>query len=179
MTKADPRPTGRWAVACVFTGSEKAVVERLKRLGCDAQYLINRTRCRKGPRRRETEIDRSAFPGYAFVDIHTVGNMEELRFTEGFFYFLCTKRDGRIVLLDDEQMDALHELEAKGLLNPKIIETVIAVGSQVRVEASAFAGLRGKVEKVDKGRARLVDGDFTDRPVWIPEDILKAEEGEG
>lgn len=178
MTNADLKPSRRWAVACVFTGSEKTVVNRLKRLGCEAQYLVNRTKCRKGPRRRETEIERAAFPGYLFVDIDTVANFEELRFTEGFFYFLVTKRDGRIILLDDEQMDALHELEAKGLLNPKIVETVIAAGSHVRIEASAFAGLRGVVEKVEKGRARLVEGDFAERPVWIPEDILKAEEGE-
>lgn len=178
MTKRDYRPKRHWAVANVFTGTELATAKRLERLGCVTWCPIVVERRRIGPRRREEEIERGAFESYLFVDYETVRDMEAVRFTEGFLYFLRTS-DGRMSMLDGAEMDALRDIEARGLLTPKMARMLahhFAEGDRVRVDASVFSGMHGIVERVEKGRARLVQRDFAERPVWLPEDILSAEE---
>ena len=173
----DLRPKRRWAVANVFTGAELRVVKRLEKLGCEVWCPTCTVTRRVGPRRREESFERASFDSYLFVNFETVGDLEAVYFTEDFIYFVRSG-EGRISLLADDEMAALRDLEAKGLLTPKIAEMLVkhfAAGDWVRAEASAFAGMHGIVEAVEKGRARVGQGDF-EKPVWLPEDILDAAE---
>lgn len=177
MTKRQTRPKRHWAVANVFTGTELATAKRLERLGCVTWCPIVVERRRIGPRRREEEIERGAFESYLFVDYETVRDLEAIYTTEGFIYFIRT-RAGQPWLLRDVEIDVLRDIEAKGLLTPKMARMLahhFAEGDRVRVDASVFSGMHGIVEDRKDGRVKLARGDFP-KPTWLPEDILSAAE---
>lgn len=158
----------RWAVGNVHTGAEIDVTHRLRALGAEVycpQYerMTRPARCRK-----PKKVIKAAFPGYIFVNVETIQNMEAIDNEPDFHYFIRTDRN--LSLLHDSVISDLRAMEARRVFLPTDIPglTLLRAGDRVRVPDGAWGGRRGVVASILKDRAIITGGDFkyeTDIPV--------------
>lgn len=154
-----------WAVGWVATGHEIEVAERLRDTGL-AETYCPRFRELRGPwRRREAfEEIKAVFPGYIFAVAESIGNAEAIYEIPEFHYFLRWEEDGRLQTVLDEAIEAVKDLERRGILLPTSIESLVAsfaMGQRVKVVSGPFGGMVGTVVSEDSGRVMVAGGDFT------------------
>ena len=155
-----PQLARRWAVANVRTGYEIAVAHRLRSFEAEVYCPQFERMTRPARRRKPEKVVKAAYPGYIFVNVETIRNMEAVYNEPDFHYFV--RNEGNLSLLRESVISDLRRLEALGVFRPTDIPglTLLRAGDRVSVPEGIFGGMRGVVAEILKDRAIVGGGDF-------------------
>lgn len=164
-----------WAVGMVLFGQELAVAEDLRGLGNRVwmPVSVRWRRERIGWRRQRQEY--AVIGGYLFIDVRTIGNVDDTRQAPGFVGFV--QFGDRWGLVADSTLDDLKRLEVDETRGPRrrpVAGLKVGDMAMVRRDVSfSLGGLQGEVREVDGNRVVIDGGDFT-WPVSISAEKLEV-----
>ena len=154
-----------WCVGACRTRLELPLAIRLGEAGYDAY----------SPRIPGEKGDRGAYPGYLFVNMHTIvpAIAEAARWGTRFRVLLA---GGEFAQVSDELVSSLKAAERAGEFTEtyEIRNGKFTIGQRVRITNSAFAGLDGIVTRCKRHWTWLSHADFPSADIRFPNSILQA-----
>lgn len=148
--------------------------------GIDAWTPIGISAKRKGPARDRVEEPVAMLPTWVFARAEHIGELHRIcgLFTSPHPAFSIFRYYDRVPLITDRDISSLRAAEDEvALARRKRERRVIPIGSSIRLNEGAFAGLSGIVEQSDGKTAIVAFGDRfrVEIATWLlPQDLLEA-----
>ncbi len=155
-----------WAIAFVPLKKEYAFEKWLLDRGVETYLPRSRGMTRAKKLRRMVETIRPAFGNYVFVKSVN----DSVEGIEDFHHYAkyLTDEDGRVSVVQDEQIDEIKSREKAGEFDnlPEDLNLLFRGNPIVEIISGLFEGRRGRVIRVCAGKARVdLGGKFLDLPL--------------
>lgn len=147
-----------WSIGCVRTGGEISLAERLSQSGASTYLPMGVKHVRRARKRCKATIPSPAFPGYLFLEDHTV--TDRIYEEPGFYDFI--RLEGQRYLLRDEAISDLRAMEDRSMFSDeKPGRPRFTIGEVLRVPEGIFGGMVGIVQHVAGSDVWLGGRDFS------------------
>lgn len=156
-----------WAIGCVRTGGEISLTERLLQSRVSTYLPMGARHVRRARKRCKAMIQVPAFPGYIFIEDHTV--TDRIYEEPGFYDFM--RDQGQRYLLPDTTDDdrwsiaKIRAMEERGMFSDeKPGRPRFTIGEVLMIPG--FSNHYGRVVDLQGDRVKL-DGAELKWPIWV------------